>query len=82
MLKTLLTFLTSKKEGIPSIIRDKAGKISFRRSASMVILTGMVIPDFLVHGLTLLNAGLAVVCLLIPAIPYFMKSNKNNQTPL
>lgn len=82
MLKTLLTFLTSKKEGIPSIIRDKTGKISFRRSASMVVLTSMVIPDFLIHGLTLLNASLALVCLLIPSIPYFLKSNKNNQTPL
>jgi len=82
MLKALLKFATSKKEGIPSIIRDKTGKISFRRSAAMVVLTGMVIPDFALHGLSLLNAGLAVICLLIPAIPYFMDSNKNNQTPL
>ena len=82
MKKLLLNLLTSKSEGIPSIIRDKTGKISFRRSAAMVVLSGMCVPDFLVHGLTLINAGLAVVCLLIPTIPYFMKSNKNNQQPL
>lgn len=82
MLKTLLTFITSKKEGIPSIIRDKTGKISFRRSASMVVLTSMVLPDYLAHGLTVANCILACVCLIIPTIPYFMKSNKNNQAPL
>ncbi len=82
MLKALLEFATSKKSGIPSIIRDKTGKISFRRSASMVVLTAMVIPDFAIHGLTYLNAGLALACLLVPAIPYFMDSNKNNQSPL
>lgn len=82
MKKILLNLLTNTKSGIPSIIHDKAGKISFRRSAAMVVLTGMVIPDFAIHGLTLLNAGLALVCLLIPAIPYFTKANKNNQQPL
>jgi len=82
MKKILMNFLTSKSEGIPSIIRNKTGKISFRRSASMVVLTAMAIPDYAVHGLTYLNAGLAVICLLIPAIPYLMDSNKNNQQPL
>ena len=82
MKKLLLNLLTSKTEGIPSIIRDKTGKISFRRSAAMVVLTGMCLPDFAVNGLTLLNAALALICLLIPTIPYFMKSNKNNQQPL
>lgn len=82
MKKILLNLLTSKSVGIPSIIRDKAGKISFRRSASIIVLTTICIPDFTIMGLTYLNAGLAVICLIIPTIPYFTKSNKNNQQPL
>lgn len=82
MKKLLLNFLTSKTDGIPSILRDKTGKISFRRSACMVIITGMCIPDFAINGLTLLNAGLAFACLVVPTIPYFMKSKSDNQQPL
>ena len=82
MKKLLLNLLTSKSDGIPSIIRDKAGKISFRRSAAMVVLTTIVAPDVVLHGVTVLNCILIVVCLIIPTIPYFMKSDKNNQQPL
>lgn len=82
MKKILLDFLISKKEGLPSLIRDKTGKLSFRRSASLVALTALCVPDYAIHGLTYLNAGLAAICILVPAIPYFMKSNKNNQQPL
>ena len=82
MKKLLLNLLTSKTDGIPSIIRDKTGKISFRRSAAMVVLTAIVAPDVTLHGITVLNCILIVVCLIIPTIPYFMKSDKNNQQPL
>lgn len=82
MKKLLLNLLTSKSDGIPSIIRDKTGKISFRRSAATIVLTGMCLPSYGVDGLTYLNAGLACVCMLVLTIPYFTKADKNNQQPL
>ncbi len=55
--------------GLVSVLREKTGKISFKRSAAIIIITTIVIPDYSENGLTLLNVSLAVGCLAAVALP-------------
>jgi len=55
--------------GLVSLIKEKTGKISFKRSASIIIITMVVIPDFDKNGLTALNVALTVGCLIAVALP-------------
>ena len=65
----LLTGLVSNKNGLLSLISEKTGKISFKRSAAIILLTTIVVPDYSLNGLTILNVSLAVGCLAAVALP-------------
>lgn len=70
-MKTLLNklFLNNGK-GLIGLISDKTGKISFKRSASIVVLTAIAVPDVETNGLTLFNTIIICIALLAPTIPY------------
>ena len=61
--------LGSNNNGILSLIKEKTGKISFKRSAAVMLIVGVVIPDYADVGLTILNVSLAVGCLAAVALP-------------
>ena len=64
-MKKLLGVLgVTGEKGIIGLISEKTGKISFKRSAAIMILTGIVLPDYLSNGLTKLNVILAIGVLL------------------
>ena len=48
MLKNLL----GNKSGLLSLLSEKTGKISFKRSAGIVVLTTIVAPDVAANGLS------------------------------
>ena len=61
--------LGNSNNGLLSIIKEKTGKISFKRSAAIILITAVVIPDYGNNGLTVLNVSLAIGCLLAVALP-------------
>ena len=69
MLKNLL----GNKGGLLSLLSEKTGKISFKRSAGIMILTTIVAPDVSINGLTVLNVCLCVGVLISVAIPSLIK---------
>lgn len=77
VLKFLGKFLGSNKEGeqggILSIISEKTGKISFRRSVPIVILTTIVAPDIAQNGLTWLNLAALAIAGGIYVLPQLLK---------
>jgi len=60
--------LTGEK-GLIGLISEKTGKISFKRSAAIMLITAVAIPDYLANGLTLYNMALMVGCLATVALP-------------
>ena len=68
-MKTLLKTVLGNKSGILSLISEKTGKISFKRSAAIIILTTIVAPDVALNGLTNLNVILMVGVLVSIALP-------------
>jgi len=71
-MKKILAFASKaliSNTGLISVLKEKTGKISFKRSAAILIITAVVIPDFGVNGLTALNVALAVGCLIAVALP-------------
>jgi hypothetical protein len=72
MLKNLL----GSKGGLLSLISEKTGKISFKRSAGIVVLTTIVAPDVASNGLTPLNVVLCVGVLVSVALPTLLKKDK------
>ena len=68
-MKTILSKILGSKGGVLSLISEKTGKISFKRSAAIIIITAVVIPDFNNNGLTVLNVALTVGCLVAVALP-------------
>ena len=68
-MKTLLKTILGNKSGLISLISEKTGKISFKRSAAIIILTTIVAPDVALNGLTTLNVILMVGVLVSIALP-------------
>ncbi len=68
-MKTLLKTILGNKSGLLSLISEKTGKISFKRSAAIIILTTIVAPDVALNGLTTLNVILMVGVLVSIALP-------------
>ena len=60
--------------GILNLISEKTGKISFRRSIPILIITGIVTPDVIANGLSLLNLGYLSVAGAIYVLPEILKS--------
>lgn len=54
--------------GILNLISEKTGKISFRRTAAIVVLTTIVAPYVAINGLTWPAVALACVCLLCTSL--------------
>ena len=81
MKKLLANILFSKNgKGVIGLISDKAGKISFRRSASIVVLTSVVAPYITENSLDWKIVVVICACLIAPAIPS-MKFNKKPEKP-
>ena len=74
MLKNLL----GNKNGLLSLLSEKTGKISFKRSAGVIVLTTIVAPDVSENGLTILNVCLCVGVLISVALPNIIKANKED----
>ena len=75
MLKFLGNIIGVNKEGkigesgvLSTIMEKSVGKISFRRSASIVVLTTVVAPDVISNGLTWQSAIVIVACLLATSV--------------
>lgn len=74
-MKTILNKVLGSKGGLLSIISEKTGKISFKRSAAIIILTAIVVPDVTKNGLTWMSVALMVGVLVSVALPkIFSKS--------
>lgn len=65
--------LLGSRGGLISLISEKTGKISFKRSAAIMVLTTIVIPDVNTNGLTVLNVSLCVGVLATVALPELLK---------
>ena len=74
MLKNLL----GNKSGILSLLSEKTGKISFKRSAGIVVLTTIVAPDVAANGLSWMNVVLCIGVLISVAIPTLINSKKDD----
>tara|TARA_R110001592_G_scaffold121897_1_gene328133 strand:- start:227 stop:460 length:234 start_codon:yes stop_codon:yes gene_type:complete len=74
MLKNLL----GNKSGLLSILSEKTGKISFKRSAGIVVLTTIVAPDVSANGLSWMNVVLCIGVLISVAIPTLINSKKDD----
>ena len=63
------------KEGALSMLTSKGviGKISFKRSAAIILLTAVAIPDFEKNGLTTLNVMLMIGAIAAVAIPQILE---------
>ena len=65
----ILNAAFGSKGGLVSLISEKTGKISFKRSAAVIVLTTIVAPDVAKNGLTMLNVCLCVGVLATVALP-------------
>jgi len=74
MLKNLL----GNKSGLLSLLSEKTGKISFKRSAGIVVLTTIVAPDVAANGLSWMNVVLCIGVLISVAIPTLINSKKDD----
>lgn len=58
MFKKIGNFLvkaSTSDKGLLSVLREKTGKISFKRSYAILLITMVAAPDIALHGLTALN---------------------------
>jgi len=79
MIKIMLKNLLGNKGGLMSLISEKTGKISFKRSAGIIVLTTIVAPDVAENGLTALNVALCVGVLISVALPNLLETMKNKK---
>ena len=77
IMKTLLGKVLGNKGGLLSLVSEKTGKISFKRSAAIVVLTTIVAPDVAEHGLTWMNVVLCVGVLVSVALPEIFNKKTN-----
>ena len=79
LLTSIGTILGTNKEGkdsgIISLIKEKTGKISFKRSAAIVIITTVAMPDVTANGLTWMNVVLLLGCIAAPALTEIFKKD-------
>ena len=76
MIQVMLKNLLGSKGGLISLISEKTGKISFKRSAGIVVLTTIVAPDVAQNGLTVLNVSLCIGVLISVALPNLIENLK------
>lgn len=69
MKKILSVIGITGDKGLVGLISEKTGKISFKRSAAIIILTTIVAPDVAKNGLTPLNVALCIGVLISVALP-------------
>ena len=74
MLKNLL----GNKSGLLSLLSENTGKISFKRSAGIVVLTTIVAPDVAANGLSWMNVVLCIGVLISVAMPNLINSKKDD----
>ena len=79
MIQGLIKNLLGNKGGLMSLISEKTGKISFKRSAGIIVLTTIVAPDVAENGLTALNVALCVGVLISVALPNLLETMKNKK---
>lgn len=61
MIKLLSKIGLSGDKGLIGLISEKTGKISFKRSAAILILTGVVMPDIALNGVTWKTVALCAI---------------------
>jgi hypothetical protein len=71
----ILKKLLGSKGGLISLISEKTGKISFKRSAAIVVLTTIVAPDVALNGLTWMNVTLCIGVLISVALPNILSKD-------
>ncbi len=79
MIQGLIKNLLGSKGGLISLISEKTGKISFKRSAGIVVLTTIVAPDVAQNGLTTLNVALCLGVLISVALPNLLENLKEKK---
>ena len=75
MFKKAISFL-GKETGLLGILKDKTGKISFKRSFAIMALTGLVIPDYLANGLTCQNLVALAIAGGVYIVPILFRAEK------
>ncbi len=70
--KFLATLTGGKEGGLISLIKDKTGKISFKRSFPILLITLVAAPDVVINGLTWHNIAVIVVAGAVYVIPKFL----------
>lgn len=58
--------------GIISFLKDKTGKISFKRSFPILLITLVAAPDIAVNGLTWQNIAVIAVAGAVYTLPKFL----------
>jgi len=55
--------------GVINLLREKTGKVSFKRSVPILLLTTIVAPDVATNGLTWLNIAVMGIAATIYVLP-------------
>ncbi len=74
---------STSEKGILSLIREKTGKISFKRSYAIILLTTIAAPDIAIHGLNWKNIvvlGIGAAVYILPSMVELYKSKHNSST--
>jgi len=61
--------------GLINLISEKTGKISFRRSVPILLLTGIVIPNMAINGLTWMNITVIAISAAIYVLPQIINAD-------
>ena len=78
MLKKLLTTVgLTGGQGLIGLISEKTGKISFKRSAAVVVLTA-IMPRIASGNASWIDAVIVVGALAAVALPEILKKDENN----
>ncbi len=61
--------------GLVNLISEKTGKISFRRSLPILLITLIAAPDIAAHGLAVLNVIVIGIAAAIYVLPQIIEKN-------
>jgi len=73
-MKKLLMNLVSGEKGILGLISEKTGKISFKRSAAILLIVKVVLPSVEANGLTWMVVTVIGVIMIGVALPEVFKN--------
>lgn len=79
MKKILSAIGLTGDKGLIGLISEKTGKISFKRSAAIIVLTTIVAPDVFKNGLSWMNVVLCIACIATPALTEIFNKSKQDR---